>query len=97
MKTFSVVTSVSMVFTLTIAVLSILGIGITGLYPAIFVLLAVILIPTASKYYAKKIVGRSAGFQRNYYAILTVVNLLLILVVLWMTFVIVHDRVLHDC
>ena len=86
-----------MVLALTVAVLSIIGIAITGFYPGIIVLLLVALIPIASKYYAKKIMGKSNDFQRNYYTTLTIINLLLILVVLWMTFVIVHDRVLNDC
>jgi ABC-type transport system involved in cytochrome bd biosynthesis fused ATPase/permease subunit len=96
-KTFGVVTSVSMVLALTVAVLSIIGIAVTGLYPGIIVLLLVALIPIASKVYAKKIISKSNDFQRNYYTTLTIVNLLSILVVLWMTFVIVHDRVLNDC
>src|SRR3954464_6168882 len=96
-KTFSVVTSISMVLTLAAAALNIVGIAITGLYPAIVVLLLVALIPIASKFYSKKIISKSNDFQRNYYTILTIINLLSILVVLWMTFVIVHDRVLHDC
>ena len=96
-KTFSVVTSISMVLALTVAVLSIIGIAITGFYPGIIVLLLVALIPIASKYYAKKIMGKSNDFQKNYYRTLTILNLLSILVVLWMTFVIVHDRVLQDC
>jgi uncharacterized membrane protein len=86
-----------MVLTLTVAVLSILGIAITGLYPGIIVLLLVVLIPIASKFYAKKIISKPNDVQRNYYTILTIINLLSILVVLWMTFVIVHDRVLRDC
>jgi hypothetical protein len=45
----------------------------------------------------KKIIDKSNGFQRNYFTTFTIINLLLILVVLWMTFVIVHDRVLGDC
>ena len=93
-KTFSVVTSISMVLTLTVAVLSIIGIAITGLYPGIIVLLLVALIPIASKFYAKTIISKSNDFRRNYYTTFTIINLLLILVVLWMTFVIVHDRVL---
>jgi hypothetical protein len=97
MKTFSVVTSISMVLALTVAVLSIIGIAITGLYPGLIVLLLVALIPIASKFYAKNIISKSNDFQRNYYTTLTIINLLLIIVVLWMTFVIVHDRVLHDC
>ena len=96
-KTFSVVTSISMALTLTVAVLSLIGIAITGLYPGIIVLLLVALIPMVSKFYAKKIISKSNDFQRNYYTTLTIVNLLSILVVLSMTFVIVHDRVLQDC
>ena len=41
-KTFSIVTSISMVLALTIAVLSIIGVAITGLYPGIIVLLLVV-------------------------------------------------------
>ena len=96
-KTFSVVTSMSMILVLAVAILSIIGIAITGFYPGIIVLLLVALIPIASKYYAKKIMGKSNDFQKNYYRTLTILNLLSILVVLWMTFVIVHDRVLQDC
>lgn len=92
-KTFRVVTAISMVLTLTIATLSIIGLTITGIYPGIIVLVLVALIPIASKFYAKKIIGRSNGFQRNYYTTLTIINLLSILVVLWMTFVILVDRV----
>ena len=96
-KTFSVVTSISLVLALTVAALSIVGVTITGFYPGIFVLLLVALIPIASKFYAKTIISKSNDFRRNYYTTLTIINLLLILVVLWMTFVIVHDRVLRDC
>jgi hypothetical protein len=96
-KTFSVVTSISMVLALTAAVLSVIGVSITGLYPGIVVLLLVALVPIASKFYAKKIINKSNDFQRNYYTTLTIINLLSILVVLWMAFVIVHDRVLKDC
>ena len=86
-----------MLLALTAAILSIIGIAITGLYPGIIVLLLVALIPIASRFYAKKITSKSDDFQRNYYTTLTIINLLTILVVLWMTFVIVHDRVLRDC
>ena len=92
-KTFSVVTSISMVLALTVAVLSIIGVAITGLYPGIIVLLLVALIPFVSKFYAKKIISKSNDFQRNYYTTLTIINLLTMLVVLWMTFVILVDRV----
>lgn len=92
-KTFSVVTSISMVLTVTAAALSIIGIVITGLYPGIIVLFFVALISIASKFYAKKNISKSNVFQRNYYATLTIINLLSILVVLAMTFVILVDRV----
>jgi len=94
-KTFSVITSISMVLTLAVAASSIIGIAITGLYPGIFVLFLLALIPIASRYYAKKHIGKSNESQRNYYTTFAILNLLLILVVLWMTFVIVHDRVLN--
>jgi hypothetical protein len=86
-----------MALTVTAAALSIIGISFTGFYPGIAVLLLVALIPLASKFYSRKIINRSTDFQRTYYTTLTVINVLLILVVLWMTFVIVHDRVLQDC
>jgi hypothetical protein len=82
-----------MMLTLTVAALSIIGIAITGLYPGIIVLLLVALIPMASRFYAKKIINKSNDFQRNYYTTFTIINLLSILVVLWMTFVILVDRV----
>jgi uncharacterized membrane protein len=96
-KTFSIVSSISMILTLSAATLSIIGIAFTGLYPAIIALVLVALIPIVSKFYAKKIAGRSNDFKRKYYSILTIINLISILVVLWITFVVVHDRVLHDC
>ena len=86
-----------MALTLMVAVLSIIGVAITGLYPGIIVLLFVALIPIATKFYAKKIISKSNGFKRNYYTTLTVINLLSILVVLWMTFVIMIDRVIPNC
>ena len=61
-KTFKVVTSISMALALTAAVLSMIGIAVTGLYPGIIVLLFVALIPMASRFYAKKITGRSNDF-----------------------------------
>lgn len=93
-KTFSVVTAISMVLCLTVAALSIIGIAITGLYPGIIVLSLVALIPISSRFYAKKISSKSNDFQKRYFTILTIINLLSILVVLWMTFVILVDRVL---
>jgi len=83
-----------MVLILTVAALSIIGVVITGLYPGMIVLCLVALIPIASKFYVKKISSKPNDFQRNYYITLTIINLLAILVVLWMTFVILVDRVL---
>jgi len=96
-KTFSVVTSISMVLALTTAILSLIGSAITGLYPGIIVLSLIALITIVSRLFAKRVITKSNSFQRNYFTTFTIINLLLILVVLWMTFVIVHDRVLHDC
>jgi hypothetical protein len=92
-KIFRIVTSISMVLSLLVAALSIIGIAITGFYPGIIVLFLVALIPIASKFYAKKIISKTNDSQRNYYTALTIINLLSILVVLWMTFVILVDRV----
>ncbi|KGO97065.1 hypothetical protein Q767_00220 [Flavobacterium enshiense DK69] len=97
MKIFRVATSVSMILIITIAALSLIGITITGLYPGIITLLLVTLIPIASKFYEKKISIKSNAFQIRYYIMLTIINLLSILLVLFMTFVIVHDRVFQDC
>jgi uncharacterized membrane protein len=97
MKTFSVVSSISMVLTLTVAVLSIIGLAFTGFYQGIVVLCLLALIPMASKWYATKNSTNLNSIKRDHYTALTVINLLTILVVLWMTLVIVHDRVLQDC
>ena len=96
-KVFDVVTSIAMVLSLTVAVLGIIGITMTGVYPGVIILSLITLIPIASKFYAKKVTSKPIGFQKNYYTMLTILNLLSILVVLWMTFVIVHDRILQDC
>lgn len=93
MKPFSIVTSISMILTITLAVASIIGVTITGLYPGIVVLFIVALIPIFSKFYAKKIKSKPDGFRRNYITILTIINLLTICVVIWMTFVTLVDRV----
>lgn len=93
MKTFRIVTLLSMLLTLTIAVASVIGIAITGFYPGIIVLLLLPLIPITSNFYAKNIIGKSNIFQRNYYLTFTTINLLTMLVVLWMAFVILVDRV----
>ena len=93
MKIFSIVTRISMILTLTVAAASVIGVAITGFYPGIIVLLLLTLIPIGSNFYAKIIISKSNVFQRNYYTALTIINLLTILIVLWMTFVILVDRV----
>ena len=82
-----------MILTLAVSVASVIGVAITGFYPGIIVLLLLTLIPIASNFYAKIVIGKSNVFQRNYYITLTIINLLTMLVVLWMTFVILVDRV----
>ena len=82
-----------MILTLTVAAASVVGVAITGFYPGIIVLLLLTLIPITSNFYTKIIISKSNAFQRNYYTTLTIINLLTILVVLWMTFVILVDRV----
>lgn len=96
-KTFSVVTTLSMIVAFTAAALSMVGSTITGFYPGMIVLLFLALIPFALRLYAKQISGRSHTYRKNYYTTCTIINLLLVVVVLWMAFVIVHDRVLQDC
>ena len=92
-KVFRIVSSILKSVTLLAAAASVLAIVITGFYPGIIVLILLNLIPTASNFYAKKIIGKSHVLQRNYFLTITILNLLTILVVLWMTFVIVIDRV----
>lgn len=96
-KTFNVISLVAMILAITTSTLSIIGIAVTGYYPGIGVLSFLAVIPIASRFYAKRIINRSNSFHRKYYTTLTIINFLLIFVVLMMTFVIVHDRVLKDC
>lgn len=92
-KVFRVVTSISIVLSLLIAALSIIGIKITGFYPGIIALFIVALIPIVSRVYAKRVIRKTRDFQRKYYTTVTIINLLSILVVLWIAFVILIDRV----
>ena len=92
-KIFKIVTLTSMIFTIWVAITSIVGIAITGFYPGIIVLLLLTMIPITSRFCAKKIISKSDSFQINYYKTHTIINLLTILIGLWMTFVILLDRV----
>jgi hypothetical protein len=75
-----------MILTITVAAASVIGIAITGFYPGIIVLLLLTLIPIASRFYAK-------NKSNVYFITLTIINLLTMLVVVWMMFVILVDRV----
>lgn len=92
-----VVATISTVLTLTAATLSVIGIVFTGFYPGIAVLVLLALFAICSMIFSKRGSGRPNAVRPIYYTALTVINLLLIPVVLWMAFVIVHDRVLQDC
>jgi hypothetical protein len=75
-KAFGVVTSISMVLAITVAVLSVIVLRSLVSTRGFIVLLLVALIPIASKFYAKKVTGKSNVFQRNYYTTFTIINLL---------------------
>ena len=92
-KTFSVVTSISMVFTMIAVVLGIIALALTGLYPGFAVLLLIAMIPIASKAYAKRMIGMTNDVQGGYFTPLAILNVLAILVVIWMSFVILIERV----
>jgi len=95
-KTSRAIIFLAMGLTLTAAMLSIIGMSITGFYPGIMVLCALTLIPIVSWSRAKRTAGDPSARQGRYTLVIGLVNLLVILVVLWMSFVIVHDRVLGD-
>ncbi|HEY3385964.1 MAG TPA: hypothetical protein VGK46_05605 [Saprospiraceae bacterium] len=92
-KTFRAITSISMVFTITAVVIGLIAVVTTGLYPGIAVLLLIALIPITSKVYANKRVSKSNNVQGHYFTPLALFNLLAILVVVWMSFVILIERV----
>jgi hypothetical protein len=89
MNLFRKINFTALVMTLAAAALSVLGIMKTGFYPAIIVLCILPAVPFSSKAYVE-----NSGKVRG---ALVWLNALVILVVLWMSFVIVHDRVLGDC
>ncbi len=62
-KTFSVVTTISMVLILTVAAFSIIGVAVTGFYPGIIVLCLLALIPIASKFTLKKLLAGPMVFR----------------------------------
>ncbi|THD30711.1 MAG: hypothetical protein DI588_14880 [Flavobacterium johnsoniae] len=96
-KSFILITTLSVIVTFIAVVLGFIGVVISEIYPGFIILFLLMLIAIGSKWYAKKNSDKHNNFQGNYYTILTVLNLLIILVTLWMTFVITHDRILQDC
>ena len=92
-KIFSAVTSISMILTLVVTTLSVIGIIVTGPYPAILVLLLIALIPIASKQYAKRMNSKNSNAQKSKHTSLVILNILCILIVMWIAFVILVDRV----
>ncbi|MCY1214966.1 hypothetical protein D3C87_142950 [compost metagenome] len=96
-KLFTRVTTLSIAVTFVALLLGLIGAAMSSFYPGLAILIVMALITIYSRLYATRISVRSNDFQRNYYTIFTIINVLLILIALWMTFVIVHDRVLGDC
>jgi len=93
MKIFRVVTLIAKILTLSVAVSCVIGVAITGFYPGIIVLLLLTLIPILSNLCAKKVLTKTKVFQKIFFLSLIVINFLTMLVVFWMTFVILVDRV----
>lgn len=89
MKTFRMVNTVAIVLTLSAALLSLIGLFKTGFYPGVIVLCCLPFIPFASR----ALVRRSGHTHVVPFAL----NIVVILIVLWMSFVVLHDRVLGDC
>ncbi len=92
LKVFKVVAGITISVTLTAAILSIIGVVITGFYPGIMVFIFLALISIAFLFFAKKNVTQTRAF----YVILSILNLLVVLIVIWMTFVIMIDRVIPN-
>lgn len=94
-RTFRLISLVALIVVVAAAVASLAGIYVTGLYPGIFVLCLLTFIPLGSRSFTEnKSDGSSKGIGLT---LLGLLNILVILVVCWMSFVIIHDRVLKDC
>lgn len=94
-KTFRFISTVSLVLVLAAALTSLAGIFYTGLYPAVFVFCMMIFIPLGSRYYVQQSSGSSP--ETKGLLLLGLLNILVILVVFWLSLVVIHDRVLQDC
>jgi len=86
--TFRIVTTISIAFTIAISALIIIGSSITGFYSGIVVFPAAALVPIISCFYERKIISRSDDFRKRYYMTFTIINLLLVLIFIYMTFMI---------
>lgn len=94
MKTFKVITSIARVFSLLGFALGVVGAVMTGLYPGFLVLIGLAIIPLASRSYVKQKIEVNTGASMQNHWLLTGLNFLVILVVIWMSFVILIDRVI---
>ncbi len=86
----------AMVLAFMVVAVVIAAISVDGFYQGSIVSLLLALIPMASKFYAKRIGGRSEKFQKNYFTTFTIVNALLIPAALWAMFVTMIDRVIPN-
>lgn len=95
-KAFGVVTFIAMILAFVALIIGVFGVIFSGFYPAVIVLLLLVFIPVCSRIYPKKVVSNPSGFQPGIYRALTFLNLIIILTVVWMSFVILIDRVIPN-
>lgn len=94
MKIFRMITSIARVFSLLAFALGVVGAIMTGLYPGFLVLIGLAIIPLASRSYVKQKIEMNDRATNDNHWLLTALNFLVILVVIWMSFVILIDRVI---
>lgn len=95
-KAFRIISFLAIVLSFSAAIFCLLGLVITGFYPGIPVLLFLLLIPLVTGIYRKRMVYKSRTVRRKVYRTLTLINLLLIPIVLWITFVITIDHIIPN-
>lgn len=94
MKAFNVITSIARVFSLLALALGIVAAVMTGLYPGFLVLIGLAIMPLASRSYVKQKIEMNAEGNKEPHWLLAGLNFLVILAVIWMSFVILIDRVI---
>lgn len=94
MKAFNVVTYIAKVFSLLALALGIVAAVMTGLYPGFLVLIGLAIMPLASRSYVKQKSEMNAEGNNQPHWLLTGLNFLVVLAVIWMSFVILIDRVI---